>query len=153
VILPLKVAKLQTISPSHSSTKTETDLPPLNILLAEDNLVNQKVAAKLLEKAGHRVTVAANGKVALQRFINGNFDLILMDVQMPEMDGLEATRAIRQFETARNLRIPIIAMTAQTMKGDRDNCFAAGMDGFVSKPIRLQELWAALSTVQAASKN
>ncbi len=95
-------------------------------------------------KQSHRVTVAGNGKLAVELFQNGTFDLVLMDVQMPEMDGLEATRAIRKIEAKNGARIPIIAMTAQTMKGDRDNCFAAGMDGFISKPIRLPELWSAL---------
>ena len=120
----------------------------LNILLAEDNLVNQKVAAKLLEKQGHHVSIAENGLLAVQAFERGRFDLILMDVQMPEMDGLEATRTIREREEGTASRVPIIAMTAQTMTGDRENCFAAGMDDFVSKPIHLPELWAALKRAQ-----
>jgi CheY-like chemotaxis protein len=107
------------------------------------------VAARLLEKQGHRVTIAANGKRAVEQFERGSFDLILMDVQMPEMDGVEATVEIRRIEQSRKTRIPIIAMTAQTMKGDRDSCFAAGMDGFVSKPIRLPELWAAIKALKA----
>jgi len=149
-VLPLKVAAAQASDLSKTDSDRKASIPSLNILLAEDNLVNQKVAAKLLEKQSHRVTVAGNGKIAVEYFQNGTFDLVLMDVQMPEMDGLEATRAIRQMEAKSGTRIPIIAMTAQTMKGDRDNCFAAGMDGFVSKPIRLPELWAALRVAQPA---
>jgi signal transduction histidine kinase/CheY-like chemotaxis protein len=124
-------------------------IPPLNILLAEDNLVNQTVAAKLLKKHGHLVTVAGNGKLAVAEFERGAFDLILMDVQMPEMDGLEAAREIRLLERSRNTRVPIIALTAQTMEGDRENCLRAGMDGFASKPIRLPELWAVIGAVAA----
>ena len=124
------------------------DLLPMNILLVEDNLVNQTLAVKLLQKQGHRVTVAGNGRLAVDAFQDGAFDVILMDVQMPEMDGIDATRAIRCLEISSSTRIPIVAMTAQTMQGDRDKCFAAGMDAFVSKPIRLSELHAALSLVK-----
>jgi signal transduction histidine kinase/ActR/RegA family two-component response regulator len=151
VVLPLKVAPEQGGRVAETDLASAASIPSLNILLAEDNLVNQKVAARLLEKQGHRVTVAGNGRVAVECFQKGPFDLVLMDVQMPEMDGLEATRAIRKIEATGEGRIPIIAMTAQTMKGDRDNCFAAGMDGFVSKPIRLPELWSALRAVQPVS--
>jgi signal transduction histidine kinase/ActR/RegA family two-component response regulator len=153
VQLPLKIAKIQKPRTADSHVAgIETAIPPLHILLAEDNLVNQKVASKLLEKQGHLVTVVANGRLAVQQFEKTPFDLILMDVQMPEMDGLEATREIRKIEADRDTRIPIIAMTAQTMSGDRDNCFAAGMNGFVSKPIRLPELWAALQAAQTSHK-
>jgi signal transduction histidine kinase/ActR/RegA family two-component response regulator len=124
---------------------------PLNILVAEDNLVNQTLAVKLLSKRGHRVAVAANGRLAVEQFQRGTFDLILMDVQMPEMDGWAATIEIRRLEQTGAARIPIIAMTAQTMTGDRDRCFAAGMDGFVSKPIRLPELFAAIATLPPSS--
>ena len=116
----------------------------MRLLVVEDNLVNQRLALKLLTKQGHRVTVAANGRLAVEHFQRESFDLILMDVQMPEMDGRDATIEIRRLEQATKTRIPIIAMTAQTMKGDRDSCFAAGMDAFVSKPIRLPELFAAM---------
>ena len=148
VLLPLKVSDVQTSHTSVVVASAQAGLRSLNILLAEDNPVNQKVAARLLEKQGHRVTVAANGNLAVEQFKGRPFDLVLMDVQMPEMDGLEATREIRQFEATGKTRTPIIAMTAQTMKGDRDNCFAAGMDGFVSKPIRLPELWAAIDAAR-----
>jgi len=116
----------------------------LKVLLAEDNLVNQRLAVRLLEKRGHRVVVAANGLETLQALSKEWFDLILMDVQMPEMDGLEATAAIRQREKGARFRQPIVALTAHAMKGDREKCLAAGMDGYLAKPIRPQELDAIL---------
>ncbi len=110
---------------------------PLRILLAEDNKINQKVAKKMLEKMGHGVIIVNNGKEALEVFQNNEFDLILMDGQMPVMDGLEATRAIREKEENSNIgRIPIIAVTANAMKGDREQFLAAGMDDYISKPIK-----------------
>jgi PAS domain S-box-containing protein len=117
----------------------------LDILLAEDNLVNQKLALALLKKQGHRVTLAENGSIALDLSAARNFDVILMDVQMPSMDGLEATARIRQRELATGGHVPIIAMTANAMAGDRERCLAAGMDGYVSKPIRADELVAAIA--------
>ncbi|MEK7406225.1 MAG: two-component regulator propeller domain-containing protein, partial [Acidobacteriota bacterium] len=113
---------------------------PLRILLVEDNPVNEKMATRMLEKAGHQVTAARNGREALERFEQRTFDLILMDVQMPEMDGLEATRAIRSKENGTGGRIPILAMTAHAMQGDRERCLEAGMDGYISKPVRPAEL-------------
>jgi len=110
------------------------------ILLAEDNLVNQRVAARILEKAGHIVAIAGNGREALAALRRETFHLVLMDVQMPEMDGLEATRAIRKDEAGTNRRIPIVAMTAHAMTDDKNKCLAAGMDGFLSKPIRADDL-------------
>jgi PAS domain S-box-containing protein len=112
----------------------------LSILLAEDNEVNQKVATRLLEKRGHRVTIAGNGQQALDALSEAQFDLVLMDVQMPEMDGLEATAALREKETTTGRHQPVIAMTALVMKGDRERCLAAGMDGYLTKPIRPREL-------------
>ena len=109
--------------------------PPQRILLAEDNLVNQRVAVAMLKKMGHSVTVAANGVQALEKCSQGGFDLIFMDVQMPEMGGLEATRLIRERESRTALHIPIIAMTAHAMKGDREVCYEAGMDDYISKPV------------------
>jgi two-component system sensor histidine kinase/response regulator len=108
---------------------------PLRILLAEDNVVNQRVAMRLLERRGHHVLVVANGKEALQALEREFFDLVLMDVQMPQMDGLEATAAIRAKERTSGGHIPIVAMTAHAMKGDAERCYAAGMDAYLSKPI------------------
>ncbi|MBW2000023.1 MAG: PAS domain S-box protein, partial [Deltaproteobacteria bacterium] len=113
----------------------------LKILMAEDNLVNQKLAQKILEKRGHEVTTATNGREAVEMFEKESFDLILMDVQMPEMDGIEATRAIRERERRMESRIPIVAMTAHAMKGDKERCLAAGMDDYVSKPVKAEELY------------
>jgi len=112
----------------------------LRVLLAEDNPVNQLLATRLLEKRGHRVVVAANGREALAALEKESYDLVLMDVQMPEMDGFEATAAIREKEKGSGIHQPVIALTAHAMKGDRERCLAGGMDGYLSKPIRLQEL-------------
>jgi len=112
----------------------------LRVLLAEDNPVNQRVASRLLEKRGHRVQVVANGLEALAVLEKETFDLVFMDVQMPEMDGFEATAEIRKRERGSEFRLPVIALTAHAMKGDREKCLAAGMDGYLSKPIRAQEL-------------
>ena len=113
----------------------------LHILLTEDNLVNQKLAVKLLEKSGHNVRVANNGKKALEAFRKEPFDLILMDVEMPEMNGLEATSLIREAEKKTGSHITIVAMTAHAMKGDKERCLDAGMDGYVAKPINSKELF------------
>ena len=112
----------------------------LQILLAEDNLVNQKLAIRLLEKRGHQVTVVSNGKEAVFAMEKRTYDLVLMDVQMPEMDGLDATRLLREREQSTAGHQPVVAMTALVMKGDREKCMAAGMDGYLTKPIRPQEL-------------
>ena len=119
--------------------------PALNILLAEDNLINQKLAVALLTKQGYQVSVAVNGQEALKMSADGAYDLILMDLQMPLMDGLLATQAIRQREIDGRRRVPIVAMTANALTGDRERCLAAGMDGYVSKPIRINELLAAIA--------
>jgi signal transduction histidine kinase/ligand-binding sensor domain-containing protein/DNA-binding NarL/FixJ family response regulator len=109
--------------------------PRLRILLAEDNLVNQRLASRLLERRGHFVALAATGRQALAMLARESFHLILMDVQMPDMDGLETTRVIRAEERSKFTRTPIVALTAHTMKGDRERCLAAGMDAFITKPI------------------
>jgi CheY-like chemotaxis protein len=112
------------------------------ILLAEDNAVNQELAARILEKQGHRVAVAQNGREALAALehSSGGFDLILMDVQMPELDGLEATAMIRDKEQSTGTHIPIVALTAHALKGDRERCLAAGMDAYLAKPIQPDRL-------------
>ncbi len=112
----------------------------LRILLAEDNAVNQRLAVRLLEKRGHRVELASNGREALAALEKESYDLVLMDVQMPEMDGMEATTALREKEKKSGTHQMVIALTAYAMKGDREKCLAAGMDGYISKPIRSQEL-------------
>ena len=133
----------------------------LRILLAEDNAVNQQVASRILEKRGHAVVVVGNGREAVDRLAAGGeapFDVVLMDVQMPEMDGLDATAAIREREKATEAHVPIVAMTAHAMEGDRERCRQAGMDGYVSKPVEAERLVAAVelaagrfdSTVAAA---
>ena len=121
----------------------------LRVLLAEDNAVNQKVASRLLEKRGHDVWVASDGREVLEAVEHHAFDLILMDVQMPEIDGFEATAAIRAIEIGTGEHIPIIAMTAEAMKGDRERCLAAGMDGYASKPIQPNELFETIDAVMS----
>ena len=113
----------------------------LRILLAEDNAVNQRVVLRLLEKKGHSLVIASNGIEAVEAFEREEFDAILMDVQMPAMGGFEATALIREKEKNRAGRIPIIALTAHAMKGDRERCLDAGMDDYVSKPIQAKELF------------
>jgi len=107
----------------------------LSVLLAEDNVVNQKLGMRLLEKMGHRVTLAENGAEAVRAHAAARFDLILMDVQMPEMNGFEATAHIREREKRTGEHVLIVALTAHAMQGDRDRCVAAGMDDYLSKPL------------------
>jgi two-component system sensor histidine kinase/response regulator len=130
--------------PSHSLRKGSR---ALRILLAEDNLVNQRLAVRMLEKQGHTVVVAGNGVLALAALERGRFDMVLMDVQMPLLDGVEATAAIRKEERASGQHMPIIAMTAHAMSGDRQRFLASGMDDYVSKPVHSRELFAAIENV------
>jgi PAS domain S-box-containing protein len=123
----------------------------LKILLAEDNLINQKLAVRLLEKLGHHVVLAVTGVQALSKLKEQSFDLVLMDVQMPEMDGLTATAAVRLREEGSIVRMPIVAMTAHAMKGDRERCLEAGMDDYVSKPISAATVRAAIERVLKSS--
>jgi two-component system, sensor histidine kinase and response regulator len=116
----------------------------IRVLVAEDNVINQKVAVGLLRKRGCVVSVVANGKEALDATAREEFDVVLMDVQMPEMNGFEATRAIRERERDRGIHVPIVAMTAHAMRGDRERCLEAGMDGYVSKPMNGDELFRAI---------
>jgi CheY-like chemotaxis protein len=120
-------------------------LRPLKILLAEDSVVNQRLARALLEPRGHTLVIAGDGREAVRQVEEDHFDLVLMDVQMPEMDGLEATREIRRREEATGRHVPIIAMTAHAMKGDRERCLEVGMDSYVSKPVRAADLFAAIT--------
>ncbi len=124
---------------------------PMKLLLAEDNRVNQVLAARMLEKRGHTVVIAKNGREALEALDKENFDVVLMDVQMPEMNGFEATAAIREREKHHGRHIPILAMTAHAMKGDKERCLEAGMDGYVSKPINAKEFFAALEQLVPSS--
>ena len=116
----------------------------LRVLLVEDNAVNRKVAVRLLEKKGIRITQAVNGREGYDTWLGGEYDLVLMDVQMPEMDGLEATAAIRAHERAHGGHTPIVAMTAHALSGDRERCLAAGMDDHVTKPVRAERLYEAV---------
>jgi len=127
------------------------ELRGLRVLLAEDSIVNQKLAVALLQGHGHVVTLARNGSEAVEISSRAPFDLILMDVQMPEMDGFEATTAIRERELGTDRRTPIVAMTAYALKGDRERCLTAGMDGYVAKPIRAQELFEAIGKLFPAT--
>jgi signal transduction histidine kinase/CheY-like chemotaxis protein len=122
----------------------------LRVLLVEDNLINQRLAMRLLQKQGHVVEIASNGREAINIFAQRPFDVVLMDVQMPEMNGFEATALIREYEAANGAHVPIIAMTAYAMKGDRERCVAAGMDDYISKPINVNALTAVLERVSVA---
>ncbi|MCB0040714.1 MAG: response regulator, partial [Caldilinea sp.] len=139
---------MDTMQPIPDSTlRQAVPLPSLQgvrILLAEDNAVNQKLALRLLSKHGFDVAVVSTGQQALDALANDRFDLVLMDVQMPELDGLEATRRLRQRERDAGGHIPVIAMTAHAMMGDRERCLAAGMDGYVTKPIQIETLLATI---------
>ena len=121
-----------------------------HILLAEDNHVNQVLALRLLERRGHSVVVANNGREAVEALEREQFDLVLMDVQMPEMDGFEATAEIRKREEKQGRHTRILAMTARAMKGDEEKCLESGMDGYISKPIRPEELYRLLEQTTAA---
>lgn len=158
LIKPIRPAELlMTIRKLLGKSETEAGLPaaaaqprsarPLSVLVAEDNAVNQRVATAMLERLGHRVTLAVNGSEAVAKWREGKFDLVLMDVQMPELDGFEATRSIRDYELNGKPRTPIIAMTAHAMTGDRERCLEAGMDDYVSKPVRREALDAAIARI------
>jgi PAS domain S-box-containing protein len=141
--------------PDHGSLVTRHTIREnekvLSFLVAEDNLVNQRLIARLLEKRGHTVVLVSNGQKALEALENQSFDIVLMDAQMPEMDGFETTISIRQKEKGTGRHLPIIALTAHAMKGDKERCLAAGMDGYVSKPLKLEELFAVIQELVPAS--
>ncbi len=143
------LARLAGSIPSRTSLETEHRAERLNfggaaVLLAEDHPVNQDIARAMLEQAGCRVTVAANGRLALEAVLKQDFALVLMDCQMPELDGFEATRQIRAREAGGNTRVPIVALTANAMAGDRARCIDAGMDDYVSKPFKRSDVTAVL---------
>jgi two-component system, sensor histidine kinase and response regulator len=130
--------------PAARALGTNEAVTPRRVLLVEDNAVNQRVAIGLLERRGHRVTAVGNGRDALDQLEAVSFDIVLMDLQMPVMSGLDATAAIRARERATGGHVPIVAMTAHAMAGDRDRCLDAGMDGYLSKPVDPQLLFAAV---------
>jgi len=134
-----------------SETALQVAERPLRVLLAEDNTVNQRLAARILEKRGHSAVIAHNGKEAVALFGCEPFDLVLMDLEMPEMSGFEATAAIRAREGSTGRHIPILALTAHAMKGDRERCLAAGMDGYVAKPVQARELYQAIAALVPAA--
>jgi CheY-like chemotaxis protein len=139
---PLGDGSAPSLITQHSLRETRRSL---RILVAEDSPVNLKLVVRMLEKRGHLVVCALNGQEAIEKLEAEPFDVVLMDVQMPETDGLEATRIIRERERAADRRTPIVAMTAHAMKGDRERCLAAGMDGYISKPLRAGELFETIS--------
>ena len=136
---------LGTVTIADSDDETVPAMQPLKVLLVEDGHANQKLATALLEKWGHEVVLAENGALAIEAWQRENFDVILMDVQMPIMDGFEASREIRRQEVEAKTHVPIIAMTAHAMKGDKELCLEAGMDSYLSKPIKREELVRILS--------
>ena len=122
---------------------------PLHVLVAEDNMINQRYAVSVLENEGYSTVVVGNGREALAAMERETFDLVLMDLHMPDMDGFEATSSIRARERFLGRRIPIVAVTAHAMIGDREKCLAAGMDAYVSKPIRRSELLKVITNLVA----
>ena len=134
-------------APAAEAASMPLAAQPLRVLLAEDGLVNQRVAIDLLRRRGHQVELARNGKEAVAAVQRQPFDVVLMDIEMPEMDGLEATAAIRDWERTNGTRTPILAMTAHAMKGDRERYLAADMDGYISKPIRAVEMFEAIEAL------
>jgi two-component system sensor histidine kinase/response regulator len=144
-LIPLALATGVSVSATPRSSSN------LRVLLAEDNLINQKVAVKLLEKRGYTVVVAVDGLRAIEEFRKQHFDMALMDLEMPNMGGLEATTAIRTIERETHGHLPIIALTAHAMKGDLERCLEIGMDGHVSKPIRSTELFRKIDELLSAS--
>lgn len=149
ILKAIGTASVET-QPAFSKSQAPAERQGATILLAEDNLTNRKLVLKILEKHGYDVIAAENGAEALDAFDKQKVDLILMDVQMPVMDGLEATRAIRRMEAGRHSRIPILALTAHAMEGDREKCLNAGMDDYLTKPIQSADLLKKIQTLLAA---
>jgi len=130
-----------------SAAATRENKRAMRILVAEDNSVNQRLATRLLEREGHQVAIAASGREAIEMFGKNHFDLVLMDLQMPDLDGAQATARIREQERGSGRRVPIVAMTAQTAEADRQRCLQAGMDAYVTKPVRITELMSKIESV------
>jgi len=147
----LSVPDPGTVASKPSTASVRGATRPLRVLLAEDNLVNQVLALKMLQKLGHTVEVVENGRQALEKVKSAEIDLVVMDGHMPEMDGIAATGAIREWESARGEHIPIIAMTAMAMPGDREACLEAGMDAFIPKPINMKALQETIELVMDAA--
>jgi two-component system, sensor histidine kinase and response regulator len=152
-IITVLATKLPEAQVAESTEQIASSPSTMRILVAEDNPVNQMLASRILEKLGHKVSLANDGREALEKCQAEDFDLILMDVQMPRMDGLEATKSIRLAEKSTGKHVPIIAMTAHAMKGDKERCIEAGMDEYLSKPIRIDELRGVLSELGEASSS
>jgi signal transduction histidine kinase/CheY-like chemotaxis protein len=148
----LRIAQHSSEPARGTQPESESAIAPLHILVAEDNLVNQRLACKQLQRMGHSVMVAGSGLKALELIAAQSFDLVLMDVQMPEMDGLEATSRLRAHEAQTRGHLPVIAVTAHAMEGDESACLAAGMDAYVSKPIAKSLLLAAMRKALALAK-
>ena len=134
---------------NQETEKEKTSFKQLSVLIVEDQLINRKIIFQLLKRKGHKITSAENGKIALEKAKSEKFDMIFMDIQMPEMDGLEATKLIRKFEKDNKTHTPIIAMTAHAMKGDKEVCLAAGMNHYVTKPINPAELYSVIEKLQS----
>jgi CheY-like chemotaxis protein len=148
VVLPVAETSGLSIQAEHSRQPPPVAQDGPRILLAEDHPINQKLAMAILTRHGYQVTLAAHGVEAVSKFSNQRFAAILMDMQMPQMDGLEATRVIRRLELDQSMpHTPIIAMTANAMQGDRELCLEAGMDDYLSKPIRADELFSLLERI------
>ena len=132
----------------------EDGAPPtqrkLHVLVAEDNAVNQRLATAMLARLGHEAVIAGDGTEAVEAVARHEFDVVFMDVQMPTMSGFDATAAIRDAERGTGMRVPIVAMTAHAMAGDRERCLEAGMDDYITKPISLAEINRVLSSILAA---
>jgi CheY-like chemotaxis protein len=151
-------AAVQALAPRHipqealEERQAATAGRPLRVLLAEDGPVNQEVAVGLLEMRGHSVLAASNGKETLAALENNTFDVVLMDLEMPEMDGVETTAAIRERERREGGHVPIVAMTAHALAGCRDRCLEAGMDDYITKPINPDELFRALEAIATTAR-
>jgi CheY-like chemotaxis protein len=150
--IQLPPARAAVMSPSGLEVDAKSHLGSLKILIAEDNFSSLKLLTRLLERWGQQVTLAVNGREAVNLFEKDNFDLILLDIQMPEMDGFEVTAAIREMETKTSKHTPIIALTAHALAGQREQCLTRGMDGFVTKPIEPRKLLEAMMYLSVAHR-